>query len=677
MSPDDKQIYVLEDDAPIGADLVDFLADDILDIELTPNRADCLGIVGIAREVSALTGSLLRMPNPPTPTGSRRVEDAAQVFVDAPDLCPRYTAAYIEGVTIGPSPQWMQRRLYLAGVRAISNVVDVTNYVMLELGQPLHAFDVDKVAQATIRVRRARAGERLTTIDGIDRELNPETLLIADAESPIGLAGIMGGLNSEISDSTNRIVLESANFNRLNIRRTSQALRLSTEASKRFDKGLDLELPPVGANRAMELMLQVAGGTTASGRIDVRTAAPERRRLTFSVGDVSGLIGQSYQPEEIEQILEPLGFAMERSDGQFAVTVPTWRGDVEGKADIAEEVARIRGYDAIPVRLPSGNLPRQADNPSLRWSEAIRTELASSGLQEVITYSLIDPFALARLRADAPYPASEPDADSIPVHNPMSSEQSRLRPTLLPSLINTIASNLRFQSRVAIFEMAHVFLPPLDPLPTECQRLTIALAGQRAPESWANDRGAYDFYDLKAAVEGAFAVIGRVPTFTPERGAWLHPGRSAVVRADSGEVIGRLGQVHPRVAERFDVEGVELYAAELDLDVLLALAREEITVRSLPRYPAVQRDLAGIVNDQHSHEEIEAAVRRAAGSLLDQVALFDVYRGSPVPEGHRSLAYSLTFRAPDRTLTEDEVGSAMRAVEQAIVTQFGGQIRGR
>jgi phenylalanyl-tRNA synthetase beta chain len=676
ISPDKDRIYVLEDDAPVGVMLADYLGDEVLDIELTPNRADCLGIIGIAREVSVLTGAPLRLPEPPLPLGTREVGEYVKVFVDDPDLCPRYTAGYIEGVQIGPSPQWMQRRLYLCGVRSINNVVDITNYVMLELGQPLHAFDAERLGENTIRVRRARPGERLVTIDGVDRELNDEALVIADAEIPVGLAGVMGGLNSEISDQTTRIVLESANFDPLNIRRTSRALRLSSEASKRFDKGLDVNLPPLGARRALALMAELAGGSTATGLVDVGSSISPRRSISFSVGDVVGLIGQDYSAPQIESILAPLGFEVDRHDERFDVQVPSWRADVEGKADIAEEVSRIFGYDAIPTTIPNGQLPPAAENAVLRWGEAVRNALAGAGLQEVMTYTLFDAYALARLDAEAVYPPAEPDTGSIPVHNPMSSEQSRLRTTLLPSLFSTIASNLRFQRRVAIFEMAKVFLPPMDPLPSEPRRLTIAMAGSRFPESWAAAEGQFDFFDLKAAIEAACGALRVTPSFSPTRAGWLHPGQAAELTID-GQVIGVLGQVHPRVAGRFDVEGVSLYAAELDLDRLLSLAREEITVQSLPRYPGVERDIALVLEERFPHTEVAQAIREAGGSLLERLALFDVYRGAPVPEGHRSLAYALTFRAPDRTLADQEVSSAMQAIEQAVTARFSGRIRGR
>jgi phenylalanyl-tRNA synthetase beta chain len=678
ITPDADTICVLEPEAPIGQDLREFVGDDILDIELTPNRADCLGIVGIAREVSALTGAPLRLPDV-LEVGADPAVSRVKVLVEDPQLCPRYVAGVIEGVRVGPSPAWLQRRLHLAGMRAINNIVDVTNYVMLELGQPLHAFDAARLAEATIKVRRAQPEERMTTLDGVERTLTSEMLVIADAREPVAIAGVMGGLNSEVGDETTTIVLESADFDPKSVRHTSRALRLGTEASKRFDKGLDEELPPFAARRALGLIAELAGGQIAAGLLDVRAGEVRPRTVDFTVADVEGLIGQRYGAETIAGILRDLGFEPGQQGDSFHATVPTWRGDVEGKADIAEEVARIASYDAIPIALPSGSLGRAPEDPALRWEEVVRSALAAAGLQEVKTYSLVDPYALTRLDAAAPFPPTAPDPDTIPIANPMSVDQSRLRTTLLPSLLKTLGANLRHERRVAIFELARVYLPPLDPLPREERRLAIAMAGGRTPAGWNVPESPIDFYDLKGAVEAAFRSI-RATLGVPEPASapWLHPARGATVRAETAsDLLGLMGQVHPVVAERFDVEGIDVFAAEIDLSGLLALAREEVATRPLPRFPAVERDVALIVPEHITHAQVEAVIREAAGSALERLALFDVYRGSQVPEGHRSLAFSLTFRVPDRTLSDDEVDGAMSAVERRTSESLGARVRGR
>lgn len=679
ISPDAETIYVLEPDAPIGADLAAYLGDEILDIELTPNRPDCLGILGIAREVAALTGAPLRIPSVPQPGPPGMTRARVRVIVDAPDLCPRYCAGLIEGVRVAPSPPWLQRRLHLAGMRPINNIVDVTNYVMLEFGQPLHAFDADRITQGTVLVRRARPNERIVTLDGVERILTADMLVIADASVPIAIAGVMGGLDSEVGESTRSVVLESANFQRISVRRTSRTLRLATEASRRFDKGLDIELPPVAARRALAIMVELAGGQTDYDLIDVCTAAEPPRAIDFSVADVEGLIGQRYGAEHIERVLGGLGFQIQREGDRFHAVVPSWRGDVEGKADIAEEVARITGYDAIPVALPSGSLGGGPEDQTLRWEEVVRSALAAAGLQEVKTYSLVDPYAVTRIDATAPFPPTTPDPDSIPIANPMSIDQSRLRTMLLPSLLKTLSANLRHQRRAALFEIARVFLPPLNPLPTEQRRLGIVLAGRRAPEAWNTPDAPFDFYDLKAAVAAACRSIHvRLAVPEPASAPWLHPTRGATIAAEGAPCrLGIMGQVHPVVAERFDLEGVEVFAAELDLGALLALAREEVQIQPLPRFPAVERDIAMIVADTVPYAEVATTIRQAGGALLERMALFDVYRGPQVPEQHRSLAFSLTFRAPDRTLSDEEVDTAMTSIEQEVVRRYNARIRGR
>ncbi|HEY3117480.1 MAG TPA: phenylalanine--tRNA ligase subunit beta [Chloroflexota bacterium] len=678
ISPDKEHIYVLEPEAPIGTELKAYIGDEILDIELTPNRPDCTGIVGIAREAAALFEVSLRPPSASAPTGGGPVP--VQVFIDDPDLCPRYTAGYIEGTrsVASPhaSPQWMQRRLHLCGMRPISTIVDVTNYVMLELGQPLHAFDADKLAAQTIRVRRARTGEHLVTIDGVDRELSSDTLVIADAQRPVAIAGVMGGFDSEISDSTERVVLESATFDRISIRKTARALRFATEASKRFDKGLDPELPPTGAYRALALIGHLAGGTTADGLVDVYPGRSEPRRVSFTPHDVASLIGRDYSESEIKGVLGRLGLDLQRDGATYEAVVPSWRRDIEGKADIAEEMARIVGYDTIPTALPNGRLPNEAEEPLLRAEETVRSALAAAGLQEVIDYSLVDSRANARLDAASAYPDG-PEDESIPVSNPMTPEHSRLRSSLLPSLLSTMSANLRYQERVAIFEIARAFLPPLSPLPREERRLAIALAGRRQPPSWSTANDSFDFYDLKAAVEAAFHALHlKVPEISPTQGGFLHPSRGAIVRLADGQEIGFVGQVHPRVAARFDIERVEVYAAELLLEPLLSRAQDQIDGHPLPRFPAVARDLAVILDEQVSHAQVIGVIKASAGPLLAEAELFDVYRGAPTPPGKRSLAYSLSFRAPDRTLAEQEVGAAMQHIEAELTSKLAASIRG-
>jgi len=674
---DDREgIYVLEDGLAPGADLAACLGDVVLDVALTPNRPDLLAIVGVAREVAALSGATLRVPEPPVPAGPTPADQLVSVVVEAPDLCPRYSASVIQGLRIRPSPQWLRRRLYLCGVRAISNVVDVTNYVMLELGQPLHAFDAARL-RGGIRVRRARAGERIRTIDGTERELDPAMLVIADEAVPVGVAGVMGGANSEVTDDTTAVVLESAHFDPRSVRRTSRALRLASEASRRFDKGVDPAGTVRAARRATELILRLAGGQAGAGEVDVYPAPEPPREIALTVEAVNGLLGQTYSVGTVVDTLRGLGFGVEGSD-PLAVRVPSWRRDVEGRADLAEEVARIQGYDAIPTTLPAGALPPPRPDPTRGLVARTKAALVGAGYQEVISYSLVDGGQVQRLDSGAPWPAPPSGEGMIQLYNYMSVDRAYLRTTLLGSLLDTLAHNLRHRDRAYLFELARVYLPPLEPLPMEVTRLGLVFSGAREPAGWSTPSVPGDFFDLKGAVE---AVLGALriaaPRFAPARHASFHPGRCAAVQAADGTPLGVLGQVHPLVAERWDLGHREVYAAELDYEALLRCASDEPTVTPLPRYPGVAVDLAVVVDEAVPEAEVAAAIRTAGAPLLAELRLFDVYRGAPVPAGRKSLAYALVYRAPHRTLADEDTVAAQAAIEAALRERFGGTIRGR
>jgi len=732
IAEDRSGIYVLEADAPVGALLADYLGDVVLDLDVTPNRPDLLSVVGVAREVGALTGTPLHAPATAPPTGPTPVERLITVTIEAPDLCPRYSATVIEGVRIGPSPLWLQRRLYLAGMRPISNVVDVTNYVMLELGQPLHAFDADTL-RGGIVVRRARPGERIRTIDDVDRALSPDMLVIADAERPIAVAGVMGGADTEVSAATTRLVLESAHFDPRSVRRTGRALRLASEASRRFERGVDPGGTTRAADRATALIVQLAGGQAAAGHVDEYPVPEPPHTIRVSAAGVSGLLGQHYSADVIGATLRSLGFEVEPApvpsppalsqrgpdvlpsppgsestvlpsppgrgaggEGALLVRVPSFRRDVEGPADIAEEVARIHGYDTIPTALPAGRLPEPWTDPRRALAETTKRTLVACGYQEVITYSLVDGDDLRRLDSAAVWPPPalpnagegearsidaaaipERDAALIPVYNPMSQDRAYLRTTLLGSLLQTVAANVRHRERVYLFELGSVYLPPLDPLPAEALRLGLVLTGPRAPVAWNQPAEPGDFFDLKGAIEAVLRALWVSGVrFVPETHPALHPGRSAAVWA--GDVrLGVCGQVHPLVAERFELEGRAVYAAELEFAALVRVAGEQPPYTPLPRLPGVAMDLAVVVAEAVPEADVAAAIRAAGEPLLAEVRLFDVYRGAPIPAGHKSLAYALVYRAPDRTLTDEETAARQAAVEAALRQQFGATIRGR
>ncbi len=676
ISPDGEGIYVLEGEAPVGRELKSYLGDVLIDIDVTPNRPDCFSVAGIAREVAALTGAKLRIPPTTIPPSDFRSADLIAVEIRDPDLCPRYSAVAIRGVTIKPSPHWMQRRLYLCGVRPISNIVDVTNYVMLERGQPLHAFDGSKLHDGII-VRRAAPGESFTTLDGEQRRLSREMLVIADHQEAVAVAGIMGGLYSEVDDSTTLVVLESANFNHTSIRRTSRELRLSTEASKRFDKGLDPELTLPSALRAADLMAQLGGGAVGQGVVDVYPQPVRPTILSISEQQVERLLGLHFGKVEMRELYESLGFQVAELDDRLELVVPTFRRDVEGKADLCEELARIKGYDLIPTTLPTGAIPEALPEPYRHWERVARRLLTEAGLQEVITYSLVDCEMPTRLTVEVGPGVAEVPQEMIRLQNPMTPEQACLRTSLLGSLLRTIASNLRHESRTYLFELGRVYLQPLNPLPTERRTLGIAFTGPREPEAWNSHAGEGDFFDLKGMVEALLRALGiQNAGYEPARHTSLHPGRTArVVVGD--RVAGYLGEVHPTVVERYDLQPHRLFAAELDFETLISLASPERSYEPLPRFPAVSHDIAVVLDETASNAEVERLIRESGAPLLVGVHLFDLYRGVPIPTGKKSLAYALTYRTPGRTLTDQEVMEVEERVIQALTSRFGAHLRGR
>lgn len=683
LSEDHEGILILPDDAPVGLPLADYLGDAVLDLDLTPNLARCLSVIGVAREVAALTGGRLRYPDTSWRTEGPPAADLARVQIADPDLCARYIATLIRGVQIGPSPYWMQSRLRKAGMRPINNVVDITNYVMLEWGQPLHAFDYDKlVARAggdipTIIVRRARPGETMTTLDGIDRTFSEDTLLICDTAGPIAVAGVMGGLETEIDDGTRNILLESANFDFISIRRTTQALKLPSEASLRFGKGIHPALAEPAARRASELMRVLAQGTLAQGMVDAypRPAAPVVISLTAS--EVERNLGLSFGLAEIAGFLEPLEFRCEPvAADTLRVTVPDHRLDCQYPADLIEEIARVYGYDRIPVIELADRLPPQRANRALELEEKVRDVLVGCGLQEVITYSLTHP---AREAALIPGQGGEAQPPAyVTIANPISPERVVMRRSLLASVLEAAAANLRFQPRVTVFEVGKVFIPVPDAeLPDEPRRLAIVMTGPRQDRHWlASAEPDLDFFDLKGVVE---ALLERLHVtgagYEPADHPSFQPGRTARLRLEETE-IGFLGEVHPRVREAFDLPERRVAAADLDLEALLSRVPPGWRVEPISVYPAVLQDLAVVVAEEVPAARVRDLILEAGGFLLKEARLFDVYRGEPVPPGKKSLAYALTFQAPDKTLHEAIVARQVQRIVQRLRQEVGAELRG-
>lgn len=684
LSEDHTGVLVLDAQAPVGASLADYLGDVVLDLEITPNMARCMSVLGVAREVAALSGGRVRYPQVRMQADGAPIEGQVEVAIEDPTLSARYTATLISGVTIGPSPEWMRRRLRLAGIRPINNIVDVTNYVMLEWGQPLHAFDYDALVRRAkgiprITVRPAKAGETLTTLDGVTRALSPERLLIADTAGPIAVAGVMGGAETEVTDATRAVLLESANFHFVSIRKTTQALKLPSEASARFGRGVPPSSAVPAAVRATELMRSLAGGTIARGVADCYPVPQVSPVVTLTTDEVKRILGMDLPRAEIERILTALEFRCEPlSEAALRVTAPDHRLDigtgVTGAADLIEEVARIYGYDRIPVTEMADELPPQRDRAAVDLEERVRDLLAIAGLQEVITYRLTTPEREAAL---VPGDGSAPGRPYVRVANPISADRVVMRQTLLPGLLEVMAQNARLRERLWFFEIGPAFLPGgAAELPAEPRRLAIGVAGRVAPASWRDTNPcAADFFDLKGVVEALLAGLhlGAL-SFEPATHPTFAPGRTARALV-GGREVGILGEVHPQVRAAFDLPAGPVCLAELDLDALLAEVPVTYRVAGVPRFPPALQDIALVVDETVPAADLTAVVRSAGGPLLADVRLFDVYRGPQLPSGQKSLAFSLVFQATDRTLTDAEVEAEKRRIVEAVARRLGARLR--
>lgn len=690
VSDDHEGIIILDDDddAMPGTPAQDVLGEVVVELDVLPNMARCLAMIGVAREVAALTGATATDPDLTYPTAKDAAAGKVTVGIADPKLCPRYSASIIRNVAVGPAPRWMRSRLHAAGVRPISNVVDVTNYVMLEYGQPLHAFDYDALAKRAggkppaITVRLAKAGERLTTLDGQDRELLPTDLVIADATGPVALAGVMGGRDTEVSESTKTILLEAAAFDPVSVRKTARRLNLFSEASGRFSRGVSPEVVGPAAKRACQLLHRHAGGEVLAGVVDEYPAPPAPQVIDLNKSEIRRLLGVDVPEAEVERVLTALQFRLEETMWGWKVTVPPTRLDVQaGAADLIEELARVSGYDRLPATLLAQELPAQAGNRSLEFEEKVRDILADAGLQECVTYAFTDPAAEAKLDPVAGDASAK--RPHVALVNPVSPERSVLRTTLLPGLLDVTADNLKNVAGVSLFEVGPVFLPRSgQPLPVEPRRLAVVLAGRRSAEAWDDPQGekpaAFDFFDLKGIVEGLADAL-HLPgvAFAPAKDvADLHPGRSARLMVN-GTPVGTLGELHPKVAAAFRLADRAVLAAELDLEAVLAAVPTRSAYRPVSAFPPVLRDVAVVVADATPAEAVLAEVTAAGGDLLESARLFDVYRGDSVPAGTKSLAYALTYRVPGRQLADKEVDKAHQKIEGRLRHILKAQIRGK
>jgi phenylalanyl-tRNA synthetase beta chain len=643
--------------------------DGLVEIAVTPNRPDCLSLVGIARDIAAY----FRVPFHPqkfrcTET-TEKTDMVAKVAVEDKDGCPRYTARVIRNVRVGPSPTWLARAVEAAGLRSINNVVDATNYVLMELGHPLHAFDLDKIASHEIIVRRAREGETLHTLDGVERPLIPDDLLITDPSRAIALAGIIGGENTEISDSTVNVLLESAYFDPIRVRKTRRRLDIQTDASFRFERGTDRENIHIPLNRCAQLIREVAGGELTRGFIDVAGPRPKAQAVTLRIARVNQILGAELDGSELADLLVRIGCEITHSDHhQLVALPPSHRVDLLREIDLIEEIGRLHGYDKIEATTPYVPARPSPFDPGQRVRELIGEALLAEGFSEVCTYSFTDRESLERSR--------QTTEGVVELLNPLSRGQSLLRTSLLPSVLATVAENHKHGSLdLAIYEVAksyHWKGGTGDPY-VERNYAVAALSGSR-PAHWSERAAAWTFFDIKGIAECVLDRLGiRPDSISPSKRPEFHPGRSASF-AKEGTDLCVFGQIHPEVSEAWDIRG-DAFVAEFDLDALTLLFDARRTYQEIPQYPAVTRDLALLVDVGVAAGEIEATLRMAGGELLESLRLFDVYEGKQVPAGKRSLAYSLTFRAADRTLTDDKVNALLDHILATLAKRHGAQLR--
>lgn len=739
ISEEHEGIIILPPNAPVGMPLADYMGDAVLEMDLTPNLARDLNIIGVAREVAALYNRPLKrsqpelaalagivrpedMPRPQPPA-----ESFVKIVIEAPDLCPRYTATLIRDVEIGPSPGWVKDRLRKAGVRPISNVVDATNYVMLEWGQPTHAFDYDLLVERarkaegqrasgadvargrdpltadapnavlpTIIMRRARPGETMTTLDGVERQLTPDMLMITDVLGPIAVGGVMGGLETEVNEHTRNVLLESASFDYINNRRTSQTLRLPSEATARFSKGISSEMPVPAASRCARLMADLSGGTVVEGVEDCYPLPQRSVQVAITPAEVRRILGMDVPADQIGAILRRLEFAVQPlsdADDTLQVTAPWFRLDATIPADLIEEVARVIGYDQIPATLMDDALPPQWRNWSVEGKERVRDILVGTGLQDMISYALIGPDTNRKLLATQseaiydrfeggaaeamPLPAILDPNALVRLENPMAPTADRLRSTLVGNILSALAANVRTVERAALFEIGRVYwLAPGELLPVEPELIAIGLSGARDAGAWLNrNPEALDFFDLKGVIE---ELLDRCHLSADARfEALVHPlfGPRAARLLIKGQAVGVLGEVHPAVRRAFDLPDQRVAVAELQLTPFAATASVRAQMQPLSSFPAIKEDLAVVVDESVTAEQVESAIRQAGGSLLREVTLFDVYRGKQIPADKKSLAYSLTFQSMDKTLKDADVEKVRRRIVARLSQTLGAQLR--
>ena len=670
--PEESQgIYIFPEGTPIGLDIKEalMLDDTVYEFELTANRADCFSMVGLSREFGIMTNQKALFPVIMVNENGESIEGKASVAIEAHDLCTRFTSRLVTNVTIEPSPLWMQNRLRNSGIRPINNVVDVTNYVMLELGQPMHAYDYDCVADHTLIARRAKAGETLTTLDGNERELNESMLIIADTKGPIGVAGVMGGLTSEVTDKTTNVLFEAAVFNGPSIRRTSKALGMRSEASGRFERGVNHKYTAYAIDRAAQLLQQICPSCKVSvGVIDVYPEPVEQRTVTFTAEQINDYLGTSIEKDRMVDILTKLEFGITESGDTIEALVPTWRDDVTGMPDIAEEVARIVSYDNIEPSIPVAVLSSGGMTPKKALTKEVTHYLAHAGLSQIITFSFMHKDGLTNMML----PEGDNRYTAIPILNPISEEFPYMRTTLVPAVIEAAKRNIAQQNKdLWLFETANVYEPkalPLTEVPHERPMACGIMMGKVTEAAWNQAQRDTDFYDVKGVVDGLLAKLGLTQfDIQPSSESYYHPGVSAHYTVN-GVTIANYGELHPQVVKNFDLSG-KVYMFEIDLEAVLSITVPPFRYQSFSKFPGTSRDLAIVAPVSVTSGEIVALIKEHGGEYLESVSIFDVYEGEHIEAGYRSLAYNLQFRSMEGTLNDEDIDGAIQAIIDALATK--------
>lgn len=669
LGDDQEGIVILPETAEVGASIIGILGldDVVFEIGVTPNRPDCLSVIGIAREVAAIFASSLKYPKFQLVEEGDDIDKLAKVDVLDSDGCPRYSCRLITNVRIAPSPDWLRARVESSGIRSINNVVDISNLVLLELGQPLHAFDYDLIEGNQVIVRSAMEGEIIETLDGLERVLASEDLIISDAAKPIALAGVMGGAGTEVSDATRNILLESAFFSPVRVRRTSKRANLKSESSYRFERGVDINGVVRALDRASYLIGEIAGGAISRGVIDVYPSPVSRREITLSPKGLNSLLGTEIKADEVIEIMERLDIKGRAArDDNLTFVIPTFRVDITREVDLIEELARHYGYDKVPTTLPSVVMKTEGLRTEKLVENSIKQILISHGFLEVVNYSFDDPSSLRLFSSN----------QAVGILNPLSKEGSVLRTSLFSGLMRNVSLNLNRQiNDIRLFEIGRVYIPEGKELPREINKLVVAATGQRQRELW--ERAEYDFYDLKGVLERVFELHSMVKRLRIEEArdvGFLHPGKSSKILIQDRE-IGILGQVHPEVLGKMDISQ-EVYVFEIDLDQFAGFyAREQLKFSPVPRFPSVRRDIAILVDEELPVGDIVGEIKRLESSLIEDVDVFDVFKGGAVREGKKSVAVSMIFRAGDRTLTDEDINQLQSAALERLNLAFGAELR--